>query len=203
MQYFKMAAPTAWETLGAGEPIEFTQGDKATKVTVEFIADGPCAIFAQTRAQSEEKKHTLVAYVEGGKFEVEVTSSDDLALWPQMEADVTVQYKTNRRDQMVNSSGGESFTQIAPKRRQNDSMYQMTQVMNLNNAIRDQQFQKMLVERDVKWAKQLAKYDTNGDGVLDDDEKAAKKADKKAKKADKAPEPKQAEEDLEATKNED
>jgi hypothetical protein len=185
MKHFKMENIKEWEMIGAGEAREFQQNGNVTTVKIEFIADGPCAIFAQTRTQAAEETNTLVAYVEGGKFEVELRTDEDFAIWPQVVEGVTVHFKTRRRSQIVKPSADKVFTEVAPKRRQNDSMYQMQQMMNLNNSVRDAHYAKMFKEQEQRFAKQLAKYDANGDGVLDDAEKAARKSDKEAKaKAD-------------------
>lgn len=165
MKNFKIAALANWEAVGSGEVREL-EIDTTTTVKFEVIANGPMSVYAQAR----EGKPVLVGCVESDIMACEIKTAETIALMFEAPDDVNGYLKLNRHDYRVKATGDKVFTEIAPKRRQNDALAQMMQVMKLNEARREKQFHDEIERRDAKWEKRFKALDRDGDGEIEQHE---------------------------------
>lgn len=190
-KHFKVGALHQWRQSAAGEVLEY-HVDEPKSITVEVMADGPVTLVADG---------TLVGFGEG-MFTTQFAVMGPVAVQVICEEDTGVFLKHNQHDIRVRKHFDTVLTDIAPRRRQNDALSQITQLMRVNEFMRQRQYQDDMVLMEKRLERRLAKEQEREERREEkQDDKEQKRADKQAaKEAEK--QAKEVEKDEEANEDE-
>lgn len=122
-----------WESVAAGEVLEFQAGPGPRAVRLEVNASGPVAVFAS----DEATERTLVAYGEG-LFECGFTAAGVAMVDFEHSGGVHVVFSSQARSHVVQAVDVEGLTTIAPMQGQSSEYERMVRLMKANELRREQ-----------------------------------------------------------------